>query len=84
MNPWPVAHTFLEGQRFKIYQLREVPGQGEPGQIIAKTKKELILAAGQGAVSLEQVQPAGKPRMAIGDFLNGMGRQLQVGDFFGK
>lgn len=84
MNPWPVAHTFLEGQRFKIYQLREVPGQGEPGQIIAKTKKELILAAGQGAVSLEQVQPAGKPRMAIGDFLNGLGRQLQVGDFFGK
>ncbi|WP_373774032.1 methionyl-tRNA formyltransferase [Streptococcus ferus] len=84
MNPWPVAHTFLEGQRFKIYQLREVPGQGEPGQIIAKTKKELILAAGQGAVSLEQVQPAGKPRMAIGDFLNGMGRQLQVGAFFGK
>ncbi|MGT2884864.1 methionyl-tRNA formyltransferase [Streptococcus ferus] len=84
MNPWPVAHTFLEGQRFKIYQLREVPGQGEPGQIIAKTKKELILAAGQGAVSLEQVQPAGKPRMAIGDFLNGMGRQLQIGDFFGK
>lgn len=84
MNPWPVAHTLLNGERFKIYQVKEVEGQGQAGHIIAKTKDQLIVATGQGAVALEVVQPAGKPKMLIKDFLNGLGRQLEVGDSFGQ
>lgn len=83
MNPWPVAHTFLKGQRFKIYDVSLVEGQGHPGQIIEKTKKNLVIATGDGAISLHIVQPAGKPKMAIADFLNGVGRDLKVGDYFG-
>lgn len=83
MNPWPVAHTFLKGQRFKIYDVSLVEGQGHPGQIIEKTKKNLVIATGDGALSLHIVQPAGKPKMAIADFLNGVGRDLKVGDYFG-
>ena len=33
MNPWPVAHTFLKGDRFKIYEALPVEGQGNPGEI---------------------------------------------------
>lgn len=84
MYPWPVAHTLWKGQRFKIQQVEEVAGQGQPGQVIEKTKKTLVVAAGQGAVSLKLVQPAGKPQMSVTDFLNGLGRELQVGDYFGK
>ncbi|WP_159795364.1 methionyl-tRNA formyltransferase [Streptococcus halichoeri] len=84
MNPWPVAHTLLGGQRFKLYEVAVVDGQGQPGQILAKTKKSLIVAAGQGALALKVVQPAGKPRMTVTDFLNGFGRNLEVGDYFGK
>ncbi|TWT14670.1 methionyl-tRNA formyltransferase [Streptococcus sp. sy010] len=84
MNPWPVAHTFLAGQRFKIHQVTVVDGRGQPGQIIEKTKKSLVVATGQGAISLVTVQPAGKPKMLISDFLNGLGRDLKVGDYFGK
>lgn len=84
LNPWPVAHTYLAGQRFKIYEVSQVEGQGQPGVIIQKTKKSLHVATGQGAVSLELVQPAGKPKMPIADFLNGVGRDLQVGDYFGQ
>lgn len=85
MYPWPVAHTLLNGQRFKIRQaqLLELEGQGQPGQIIEKTKKTLVVATGQGALSLIEVQPAGKPKMNITDFLNGSGQKLKVGDFFG-
>lgn len=83
MNPWPVAHTILKGQRFKIYEASLVEGQGHPGQIIEKTKKTLVIATGDGALSLQTVQPAGKPKMAITDFLNGVGRDLKVGDYFG-
>ena len=84
MYPWPVAHTLLNGDRFKIYEATPVEGAGQPGEILAIGKKELIVAAGEGALSLKTVQPAGKPKMTIVDFLNGLGRQLSVGDFFGQ
>lgn len=84
LYPWPVAHTLLNGQRFKVYEAREVEGSGQPGQIIHIGKKELHVAAGQGALALETVQPAGKPKMAVADFLNGTGRSLAVGDQFGQ
>ena len=84
MYPWPVAHTLLNGERFKIYEATPVEGAGHPGEILAIRKKELIVAAGEGALSLKTVQPAGKPKMTIVDFLNGLGRQLSVGDFFGQ
>ena len=84
MNPWPVAHTLLNGERFKIYEATPVEGSGQAGEILVIGKKELIIAAGEGAISLKVVQPAGKPKMAVVDFLNGLGRQLSVGDFFGR
>ncbi len=84
MSPWPVAHTFLEGQRLKIYEAQLAEGEGLPGQVIVKTKKSLVIATGQGALSLIVVQPAGKPKMSIIDFLNGIGRKLEVGDIIGR
>ena len=84
MYPWPVAHTLLNGDRFKIYEATPVEGAGQSGEILAIGKKELIVAAGESALSLKTVQPAGKPKMTIVDFLNGLGRQLSVGDFFGQ
>ena len=84
MYPWPVAHTLLNGERFKIYEATPVEGTGQAGEILAIGKKELIVAASEGALSLKTVQPAGKPKMTIVDFLNGLGRQLSVGDFFGQ
>lgn len=84
MNPWPAAHTLWEGKRFKIYEAQEVPGNGQPGQIIDKTKEKLVVAAGQEALSLQLIQPWGKPKMSVKDFLNGSGRKLEVGDFFGE
>lgn len=84
MNPWPVAYTLLDGKRFKIYAVEVVNGAGNPGEIIEKTKKALIVAANQDALSLKLVQPAGKPKMSITDFLNGLGQKLKVGDYFGK
>ena len=42
MNPWPVAHTLLKGDRFKIYEALPVEGQGNPGEILSIGKKELM------------------------------------------
>jgi methionyl-tRNA formyltransferase len=84
LYPWPVAHTLLDGKRFKIYEATLAEGQGKPGEIIEKGKKSLVIATGDGAISLKTVQPAGKPRMSIVDFLNGVGRKLEVGDLIGE
>lgn len=84
LYPWPVAHTLLDGKRFKIYEATLAEGHGKPGEIIEKGRKSLVVATGDGAISLKTVQPAGKPRMSIVDFLNGVGRKLEVGDLIGE
>lgn len=83
MYPWPVAHTLWQGERFKIYEATLADGTGKPGEILEVGKKHLVVATSEGAVSLQTVQPAGKPKMSIADFLNGAGRNLAVGDKFG-
>lgn len=85
MSPWPVAHTIWQGTRFKLHEvvladLNHV--EGAPGQVIEKTKKSLVIATKEGAVSLTIVQPAGKPKMPIQDFLNGLGKNINIGDQF--
>ena len=70
VNPWPVAYTMLDGKRVKIYDADVVDGCAEAGTIISK-KKELIIATGDKALSIKEIQPEGKRRMAIKDFLNG-------------
>lgn len=84
MYPWPVAHTYWKGERFKIQEAVVVEASGPAGQVLSRSKKELIIGTGQGALSLLTVQPAGKPKMTIADFLNGAGRDLAVGDYFGE
>ena len=82
MSPWPVAHTTWQGARFKLHAVRVAEGSGKPGQVIDKTKKSLVIATHDGAVSLVSVQPAGKPKMPIQDFLNGLGKMINIGDQF--
>ncbi len=87
MNPFPVAHTLYNGERFKIYEAAvsaDKSAGGKSGEIIEKTKKSLLVACGSGALFLQVVQPAGKPKMKIADFLNGAGQKLKEGDQFGE
>ena len=82
MSPWPVAHAIWQGTRFKLHEVALVEGEGIPGQVIEKTKKNLVFATKEGAISLVMVQPAGKPKMPIQDFLNGLGKTINIGDQF--
>jgi methionyl-tRNA formyltransferase len=91
MNPFPVAHTTWNGERFKIYETKvsenitdSSVSDLQPGQVVEKTKKVLKVATGEGVLELRLVQPAGKPKMDVVSFLNGLGQKLQVGDKFGE
>lgn len=69
-NPVPGAHTTFEGQRLKVHRSVAVDGRGEPG-LVAVRDGVPVVACGSGALRLDEVQPAGKPRMSGADFVNG-------------
>ncbi len=54
---------------------------GPPGSVVHCDGKQLWISTGDGVLSLDRVQPAGKRAMAIDDFLRG--HQVGVGDCFG-
>ncbi len=78
LNPWPGCSTQAEGGRLKLLKGRAVEGSGTPGEILtADPKAGLVIAAGQGAVEVLQLQaPGGKPMLAK-DYLRG--HPMQVG-----
>lgn len=72
LNPWPGCSTAVAGGRLKLLRAEAVEGAGQPGEIItADAKTGLVIAAGEGAVSVTQLQaPGGKP-MNSKDYLRG-------------
>jgi methionyl-tRNA formyltransferase len=69
-NPWPGAFMKLGRQNLKIFSASLVDLNGQPGEIL-RSDKELIVATGKGALSIDEVQLEGKRRMGAGEFLRG-------------
>src|SRR6266536_3633188 len=60
----------INGRNLKIFSASVVDLSGKPGQILSG-EKELVIAAGKGALSLSEVQLEGKRRMSASEFLRG-------------
>lgn len=69
-NPMPGAHTTFEGARLKVHRGVAVAGSGEPG-VVRVAEDGPVVACGRDALRLDEVQPAGKPRMSGTAFVNG-------------
>lgn len=79
LNSWPIAYTTLNGKKFKIWQTKivDVDTTGKtPGQIIDLTKKGIIVATGNGAIELLQIQPPNKAKMPASSYINGHRQEL--------
>lgn len=79
LSPFPGAWCEIYGTRVKIHLAKAVDGAGQPGEIISENG---VIACGsplkaQGALQLLTVQPAGKPKMSIEDYLKG--RPMRAG-----
>ena len=74
-DPAPGAWTELDGREVKLFAARVAEGSGAPGEI-RTTDGGLRITAGQGAVTIDEVQPAGKPRMSAADWVRGRGAQV--------
>ena len=81
MNPWPIAYTFANGKKLKIYRAVTVDASGKQGEVI-KADKKLFVACGEGAIEILELQEEGGKVMNALSYLNG--RKLKVGDLLGE
>lgn len=71
-NPWPMSYFTVAEQNIKVWQTAvEADNQGKaPGTILAADKNGILVATGQGAMRLIELQPPGKKAMKAQDLLN--------------
>lgn len=82
LNPWPIAVTFIDGVKFKIFDAEYVEKvNGTAGEIVDNNKK-IVIACGDGnGISIKVLQPDGKKQMDIVAYLSG--NKLEKGKIIG-
>jgi methionyl-tRNA formyltransferase len=69
--PEPSAFTTLDGATLKVFAAEARDGRGVPGTVSSAGRDGLVVATGDGALALLEVQLQGKRRMPVGAFLAG-------------
>ena len=69
-TPWPGAWTTLQGHVLKVHRVEVGTDAGAPGTVLS-TEAGLEVACGEGSLLVLEVQPEGKRRMGVKDFLLG-------------
>jgi methionyl-tRNA formyltransferase len=78
-DPIPGAWTSLEGTPVKLFGGMPAVGGGEPGAVLAASDR-LVVAGGTGAIAVREVQPAGRNRLTVEEWVRGRG--IAVGSRF--
>jgi methionyl-tRNA formyltransferase len=80
LDPVPGALTWLSGKPIKIWTAEAAPGRfGAPGTIVA-SNDGLVVACGEGALVVRELQRAGGRRLGVRDFL--AGNPIAAGEYF--
>lgn len=71
-NPWPMSYFAVAEQNVKVWLAGvEDDNQGKaPGTILSADKQGILVATGEGALRLIELQPPGKKAMKAQDLLN--------------
>lgn len=86
LQPWPKSFTHWhrpggEPLRVIVDRVQLSDSHGEPGEVLAAEGDRLVVAAGEGSLAIELIQPAGKRVLTAGEFLRGY--PLRPGQRFG-
>ncbi|MBI5182332.1 MAG: methionyl-tRNA formyltransferase [Nitrospirae bacterium] len=82
MDPWPGAFTYYKGEAWRMW--KTVVGNdrnGIPGMVISIDGGKIDVACGKGVISIIEMQPVNKRRMAVSDFLRG--HKIETGVILG-
>ena len=82
LNPDPGAYLMINGQRFKVWEAEVASDSSslEAGTVVANKGRFAISFADNSVLNLLEVQPSGKKRMNIKNFLNGQGSKFVTGE----
>lgn len=81
LSPYPAARTEHAGTALKIYRTRLGRGMGEPGEVLEADGECLVVACGEGAVEVLELQREGRARLPVEAFLKGY--EIRPGDRLG-
>ena len=70
-DPFPGALAHWQGQAIKVWRAQAEAGHGEPGSVLAADRHGVVVACGEGALRLLDLQKAGGKRLAAAAFLAG-------------
>lgn len=72
LNPWPGSFAILEGKHLVIHKAAalEISQDAMPGTIVGNQGR-LAVACGEGTMYLLEVQPEGRKKMPVADYLRG-------------
>ena len=81
LRPSPGARSGLRGETLKLWRSRCVARQGEPGAVLEAGADGVLIACGEGALQVTELQRAGGKRLSAVEFLRGFA--LGRGERFG-
>ena len=81
LRPSPGARSQLRGETFKFWRARCIARDGMPGEVLESSAEGILIACGEGALLVTELQRAGGKRLATADFLRGF--PLTRGERFG-
>lgn len=81
LSPSPASTTMFRERPLKVFRAAAVDGRGESGSVLASDGDGVVVAAGERAVRLIEVAPAGRKRMSGRSFVNGF--RPQAGERLG-
>lgn len=79
LNSWPSAYTYYNGKMLKLWEAwpEDIQASGCPGSLAAVERDAFFVNTGDGRLRVTKVQPEGKKRMEVKDFL--LGYPLKAG-----
>lgn len=79
-NPFPGAVASLNGQTLKVWKARTETAEGVPGTVLTASKNGIVVACGEGALCLLELQKAGGKRITAAQWM--AGTSVIVGSIF--
>ena len=71
-NPFPGAVATLQQTPVKLWRARAIDAAGTPGEVLLAEGAGVIVACGEGALCITELQKPGGKRLPAADFLRGM------------
>jgi methionyl-tRNA formyltransferase len=72
-DPAPGAWTLLQGAPLKLFGASTAEGDGAPGLVLAAGDRLVVGCGARSALSVREVQPAGKTRLEVKAWVRGRG-----------